>query len=111
MLIHVRYPSLGIPRNRDYPHDAVLCGGCGGYGMVDFPSKMEMLLDRATYYCELCDGKGWLPSLHDLSKRCYCGTPLKPSPMDFYPQCSSVCNIRYTAVNNSHYATAPESTL
>lgn len=67
---------MNIPKDKDYPHDAIQCDGCGGHG------------------CRTCNDKGWLPFNHPLGRRCEregCGNPIPPAQVAVY--CSNGCAI------------------
>lgn len=65
---------MDIPKDKNYPADAVQCDGCGGYG------------------CATCEGKGWLPKGHESGRKCHrdaCGNPIPPDQVAVY--CSDAC--------------------
>lgn len=65
---------MDIPKDKNYPHDAVQCNGCGGHG------------------CSNCDDKGWLPKGHPKGRLCElkgCNNPIPPSQVAIY--CSDKC--------------------
>lgn len=65
---------MNIPKDKNFPIDAVQCHGCGGHG------------------CEWCGDKGWLPKGHRRGRTCYrkaCGKPLPPEQVAVY--CSNEC--------------------
>lgn len=66
--------AMNIPRDKNYPPDAVQCDRCGGHG------------------CETCDKRGWLLPDHPMARRCArreCGKLLPPSQVAVY--CSNAC--------------------
>ncbi len=65
---------MDIPRNKDFPSNAVQCGGCGGHG------------------CSICGDNGWLPDGHPHGRLCeneVCMNPIPPSQLAIY--CSNEC--------------------
>lgn len=64
-----------IPKDPNYPHNAVQCNNCGGNG------------------CEVCEDRGWLtPADHSGGRRCYrsaCDKPILPTQFTVY--CSDEC--------------------
>lgn len=65
---------LDIPKDKNYPSDAVQCGGCGGLG------------------CKTCNQKGWLEAGHPEARKCEreeCGNVLAPDHVAVY--CSDQC--------------------
>lgn len=65
---------LDIPKNKDFPPDAVQCDDCGGYG------------------CSTCEGNGWLPAGHPEGRLCHrdgCNKPIPPGQEAVY--CSNYC--------------------
>ncbi len=67
-------PVMDIPKDKNYPSDAVQCNGCGGHG------------------CATCEDKGWLPAGHKGGRTCEnaeCNMPLPPNHVAVY--CSSGC--------------------
>jgi len=65
---------VDIPKDKDYPADAVQCDGCGGNG------------------CEHCADKGWVPSHSPWGRYCRhpdCPAPIPPSQVAVY--CSNQC--------------------
>lgn len=65
---------MDIPRDKNYPSDAVQCNECGGHG------------------CPVCDNKGWLPAGHPNGRLCEregCGFPIPPDQVAIY--CSNQC--------------------
>lgn len=74
-------PMMDIPRDKNYPADAVQCGDCGGLGqsVSDGP-------------CGVCQGKGWLPPGHPRGRLCAydaCRKPLPPNHVAVY--CTNGC--------------------
>ena len=70
---------MDIPRDKNYPTDAVQCNDCGGTGGI---SKD----------CVTCEAKGWLPNGHPRGRKCYndsCESVLSPSHIAVY--CSNAC--------------------
>lgn len=65
---------MDIPKDKDYPEDAVQCDTCGGNG------------------CGICGQKGWLPKGHERGRKCYreeCPNPIPPAHVAVY--CSNEC--------------------
>ena len=65
---------MDIPKDKNYPKDAVQCDDCGGHG------------------CATCDDKGWLPANHPKGRKCHrpgCGNPIPPDQVAVY--CSNQC--------------------
>ena len=65
---------MDIPKDKDYPADAVQCDTCGGLG------------------CSLCSDKGWLPAGHPQGRKCYrqsCNNFLPPNQVAVY--CANAC--------------------
>jgi hypothetical protein len=65
---------MDIPRNKNYPSDAVQCDDCGGHG------------------CETCHGYGWLPKGDPHGRTCErrdCIEPIPPAHVAVY--CSDEC--------------------
>lgn len=65
---------MDIPKDKNYPSDAVQCDECGGRG------------------CSVCKDKGWLPHGHQNGRLCYkggCNNPISPSQITVY--CSNTC--------------------
>ena len=65
---------MDIPRDKDYPADAVQCNKCGGWG------------------CSVCSNKGWVPPGHSIGRHCYredCNNPIPPAQVAVY--CSNDC--------------------
>ena len=66
---------MDIPRDKNYPVDAVQCDDCGGHG------------------CSTCQNKGWLvPRTHPKGRWCYreaCRKPIPPAHVAVY--CSNEC--------------------
>lgn len=66
---------MDIPRDKDFPPEAVQCDGCGGWG------------------CDTCDQRGWLtPRSHPNGRKCLyagCRKPLAPNYKPLY--CSNNC--------------------
>lgn len=65
---------MDIPKDKNYPPDAVQCDRCGGHG------------------CPACEDKGWLPAGHPMGRYCECpgcGKPIPPAQVAVY--CSNVC--------------------
>jgi len=65
---------MDIPRDKNYPADAVQCDDCGGHG------------------CDTCEHKGWLPKDHPKGRKCYreeCSNPIPPEQTAVY--CSNKC--------------------
>lgn len=63
-----------LPRDKNYPWNAVQCDGCGGHG------------------CRTCEQRGWLPHGHPRARRCArqgCGKRLPPDRWAVY--CSPRC--------------------
>ncbi len=66
--------DLGIPKDKNYPDDAVQCDSCGGFG------------------CEVCRKKGWVPKgdlRGRLCERRGCEKPIPPWQVAIY--CSDEC--------------------
>ena len=67
---------MDIPKDKNYPLDAVQCDDCGGCG------------------CSVCNNKGWLPKGHPKGRqyaRENCGNPIPPAQVAVY--CSNECAI------------------
>jgi len=65
---------MNIPKDKNYPGDAVQCDDCGGHG------------------CGTCENKGWLPKDHPSGRRCEreeCNNPIPPAQVAIY--CSNEC--------------------
>lgn len=65
---------MDIPKDKNYPADAVQCNTCGGHG------------------CETCGGKGWLSAGDPNGRLCEreeCDNPIPPSQVAVY--CSNQC--------------------
>ncbi len=65
---------MNIPRDKNYPPDAIQCNDCGGHG------------------CNTCGNKGWLPSGHPKGRRCAldgCENPIPPDQIAIY--CTNSC--------------------
>lgn len=63
-----------IPKDKNFPKDAVQCDGCGGQG------------------CQICDDKGWLPHDHPKGRRCENKNCKESIPPEWYPvYCSDKC--------------------
>ena len=66
---------MDIPKDKNYPKNAVQCDSCGGNG------------------CLTCEDSGWLtPKFHPQGRTCRhgkCGKPLPPSQGAVY--CSNEC--------------------
>jgi len=65
---------MDIPKDKNYPADAVQCDNCGGHG------------------CPTCNDKGWLPSGHSKGRKCEreaCGNPILPAQITVY--CTDKC--------------------
>lgn len=65
---------MDIPKDKNFPVDAVQCNGCGGNG------------------CFTCDEKGWFPSGHPMGRICeraVCDNPIPPDQVAIY--CSNDC--------------------
>lgn len=63
-----------IPKDKDYPPDAVQCDDCGGNA------------------CKTCDHKGWLLHGHAKGRKCLregCSKPIPPAQVALY--CSNFC--------------------
>jgi len=67
--------AMDIPKDKNYPKNAVQCDDCGGWG------------------CKTCGDKGWLtPTLHPKGRMCRrstCDNPIPPSQIAVY--CSNEC--------------------
>ena len=66
--------AMDIPKDKNYPPDAVQCHECGGHG------------------CRSCREKGWLPAGHPKGRKCFryaCGKPIPPGQVAVY--CSDKC--------------------
>ena len=71
---HLTRIDTDIPKNKNYPPDAVQCDYCGGHG------------------CTACDDKGWLPAGHPKGRLCLreaCGKPIPPNQVAVY--CCNQC--------------------
>lgn len=69
-----RIAPMSIPKDKNYPVDAVQCDECGGWG------------------CAVCGQKGWLPKGHLRGRKCIkdgCNNPIPPAQVAIY--CSSQC--------------------
>jgi hypothetical protein len=67
---------MNIPKDKNYPPDAVQCDICGGHGDA----------------CRVCGEKGWLPAGHPKGRHCEregCGKPIPPTQVAIY--CSNEC--------------------
>ena len=65
---------MDIPKDKNYPVDAVQCDECGGSGCGD------------------CEGRGWVPKDHPRARKCFkdsCTNPIPPSQVAVY--CSNRC--------------------
>jgi hypothetical protein len=65
---------MNIPKDKNYPADAVQCDDCGGWG------------------CPTCQDKGWLPKYHPKGRLCErekCLNPIPPAQIAIY--CSNDC--------------------
>lgn len=65
---------FGIPKNKNFPEDAVQCGKCGGHG------------------CQTCEDNGWLANGHQEGRHCAreaCFRTIPPAHMAEY--CSNEC--------------------
>jgi hypothetical protein len=65
---------MDIPKDKNYPPDAVQCDSCGGHG------------------CQGCENKGWLPQGDPFGRLCereVCGKPIPPNHVAVY--CSNEC--------------------
>jgi hypothetical protein len=65
---------MNLPKDKNYPPDAVQCHGCGGLG------------------CVKCHDKGWVPTGHPGGRLCHrsaCHNPIPPSQVAIY--CSDEC--------------------
>ena len=65
---------MNIPRDKNYPIDALQCDDCGGYG------------------CRTCDNKGWLLKDDPKGRKCHrsgCSNPIPPAQFEVY--CSNRC--------------------
>jgi hypothetical protein len=65
---------MDIPKDPNYPFDAVQCDGCGGHG------------------CEKCKQRGWFTMANGWTRRCWrdaCRKPLHPAELAIY--CSVAC--------------------
>jgi hypothetical protein len=63
-----------IPKDKNFPGDAVQCHGCGGWG------------------CVACNDRGWLPHDHPKGRRCErpgCANLIPPAQVAIY--CSNEC--------------------
>lgn len=75
---------MDVPRDKNYPSDAVQCDPCGGTGK-DFAYATNP-------DCSCCEGKGWLPQGHLRGRRCSnlnCNKFLPPDHIPVY--CSNNC--------------------
>lgn len=69
-------PDWSLPKDKNYPADAVQCNSCGGWGDP----------------CSVCRNKGWLPAGHPSGSKCArveCSKPLPPNHVAVY--CSNEC--------------------
>jgi hypothetical protein len=65
---------MDIPKDKNYPPDAVQCDECGGHG------------------CKLCEDKGWLTKGDPDGRICArngCDNPIPPAQVALY--CSNAC--------------------
>jgi hypothetical protein len=66
---------MDLPKDKNYPKDAVQCDDCGGWG------------------CGLCEQRGWFrPKNHPMGRKCEYKKCKKPIPPDFVAvYCSNEC--------------------
>lgn len=65
---------MDVPKDKNYPFDAVQCDGCRGYG------------------CRACSQRGWWPARHSMGRLCEregCDNPIPPAGPAVY--CSVAC--------------------
>ncbi len=70
------HPFLNIPKDKNYPFDAVQCNHCGSRGED----------------CSTCENKGWLPNGHMYARHCEreaCLRSIQPNNQAIY--CSDEC--------------------
>jgi hypothetical protein len=66
---------MDIPREKNYPPDAVQCHGCGGHG------------------CSVCGKRGWVSADDPHGRLClFCDKPIRPAHVAVY--CSNECALR-----------------
>lgn len=69
-----------IPKDKNYPADAVQCDDCGGNGSFGLT------------VCLTCHDKGWLPAGHIRGRTCArdgCTNPIPPGQVAVY--CTNSC--------------------
>lgn len=82
---------MDIPRDKQFPSDAVQCDECGGHGRSS--SRTDSAVDRlAGLVCRVCGDRGWLPRDHPRGRWCAnidCATPLPPDHVAIF--CTTNC--------------------
>ena len=71
---------MDIPRDKNYPPNAIQCDECGGHGCGDNPAGNP------------CASRGWVLPGHVLARYCYsdtCNNPIPPSQVAVY--CTNEC--------------------
>ena len=74
---------IDLPKDKDYPPDAIQCDNCGGHG------------------CGECVDRGWFEKDHPKGRRCerpVCSNPIPPSQVEVY--CSNDCAARDASDEN-----------
>ena len=71
---------MDVPKDKNYPPNAIQCDECGGYGCGDNP------------FGNPCGDKGWVLPGHVLARYCArdgCNNPIPPSQVAVY--CTKNC--------------------